>query len=97
MMGEGETRRAIRRLLAALGQHSLDPTPLDDDDDLFRAGLKSLGVVRLMLAVEEEFEVEFPESMLRREVFASVTRICHAVADLQARPTSARVAKDADR
>jgi acyl carrier protein len=57
---------------------------LDDNADLFRAGMSSHASVSLMLALEDAFEVEFPDVMLRRGVFESVSSIAAAVAELRA-------------
>jgi acyl carrier protein len=35
-----------------------------------------------MLALEDEFEIEFPETMLRRSTFESVAAIRNALGDL---------------
>lgn len=56
---------------------------LDDDADLFQAGMSSHASVNLMLALEDAFDVEFPDSMLKRSVFESVNRIAVAVGELQ--------------
>jgi acyl carrier protein len=49
---------------------------------LYQAGLTSHASVNLMLAIEESFGIEFPERMLRRRTFESVTSIADAVAEL---------------
>jgi len=56
---------------------------LSDDTDLFQAGMTSHASVNLMLALEDAFDIEFPDSMLKRSVFESVTRIALAVGELQ--------------
>jgi acyl carrier protein len=38
--------------------------------------------VNVMLALEEGFDIEFPDRMLTRSVFASVSSICGAIAQL---------------
>ena len=55
---------------------------LDEDTDLYRAGMKSFASVQLMLALEEAFEIEFPEEMLNRATFRSIGSIHRAVASL---------------
>ncbi len=55
---------------------------LDDDADLYRAGMKSFASVQLMLALEETFEIEFPEEMLNRATFRTIGSIRRAVASL---------------
>src|SRR5947209_3051607 len=69
-----------------LRDHARLPEGIDglaDDADLFQAGMSSHASVNLMLALEDAFDVEFPDSMLKRSVFESVTRIALAVGELQ--------------
>jgi acyl carrier protein len=72
----------IRELV---GAHAGIPVAIDqvgDDDDLYRAGMKSFASVQLMLALEEAFDIEFPEEMLNRQTFRSVAAIARAVEEL---------------
>lgn len=65
-----------------VGAHAGLPVAVDqigDDTDLYRAGMKSFASVQLMLALEEAFEIEFPEEMLTRATFRSVASIACAV------------------
>jgi acyl carrier protein len=39
--------------------------------------------VNVMLALEDAFDVEFPDSMLKRSVFESIAGIAAAVGELQ--------------
>jgi acyl carrier protein len=73
---------AIRQVLAQHGRLTVDVLTLDEDFDLYGAGLTSLATVGIMLALEDRFEVEFPESMLSRGTFRSVSSIAEAVANL---------------
>ncbi len=57
---------------------------VQDDTDLFAAGLTSFGTVQLMLALEEAFDVEFPERMLSRKLFSSINSMCAALTELHA-------------
>ena len=52
------------------------------DADLFDAGMTSHASVKLMLALEDEFDVEFPDEMLQREFFSSVGRISECVSNI---------------
>lgn len=73
---------AIREVLAQHGRLSVDVHGLDEDADLYSAGLTSLATVGIMLALEERFDIEFPESKLSRVTFRSVATIAEAVSDL---------------
>ena len=55
---------------------------ITDDADLYRAGMKSFASVQLMLALEEAFDIEFPEEMLNRATFRSASAIGQAVEQL---------------
>jgi len=56
---------------------------LDYSADLYRAGMTSHASVALMLALENEFELEFPDQMLSRSVFESIDTIATAIETLQ--------------
>jgi acyl carrier protein len=71
-MGDHDISRRIRRVVFASSGLRLDFATLADDDDLYAAGLKSLAALHVMHALEEEFEVEFPDNVLDRANFASL-------------------------
>jgi len=73
---------AIRRILKDHGRLSADAMELSEDADLYQAGMTSHASVNVMLALEGEFDVEFPDSMLRRSVFESIAAIRAAVEEL---------------
>ncbi len=72
----------IRRILKDHGRLSKDVEALSDEDDLYQAGLTSHASVNVMLALEGEFDVEFPDRMLKRSVFESVSAIRAAIEEL---------------
>lgn len=72
----------VRSTLRDHGRIATDIDLLADDSDLYKAGLSSQATVNLMLALEEVFDVEFPDSMLHRAVFESIGSITAAVASL---------------
>lgn len=59
-----------------------DVDTLADDADLYAAGLNSHATVNLMLALEEAFDVELPDRLLRRRTFASIDAIAEALAEI---------------
>jgi acyl carrier protein len=69
----------IRSVLAECGGLAVDAGTLAVTDDLYAAGLTSHGCVGLMLGLEEEFDVEFPEKLLNRRTFESIAAIRDAV------------------
>jgi acyl carrier protein len=76
-------RDEIRRILVAFGRLPVDPITLDDDADLYQFGLTSHASVNVMLAIEDAFDLEFPDEMLTRDVFESINSMAAAVASLQ--------------
>ncbi len=59
-----------------------DRTDLSESDDLYDAGMTSHASVNLMLALENEFDVEFPDELLTRSVFSSIGSIKSAILGL---------------
>jgi acyl carrier protein len=76
--------REIRQVLRDHARLPMDVDTLEDDADLFRAGMSSHASVNVMLALEDAFDIEFPDSMLKRSVFESVAAIAMAIGELQA-------------
>jgi len=66
---------AVRTILRKHGRLAVDVVTLNDQSDLFQAGLSSHATVNLMLALEDHFDVEFPERMLHRKTFSSIASI----------------------
>ena len=75
-------RERVRAIVSDHGRLSIDVVELDDDASLYHAGLTSHASVNLMLALEESFGLEFPERMLRRRTFESISAITNAVSEL---------------
>ncbi len=73
---------AVREIVAQHGRLSVDVAQLDAESDLYAAGLTSLATVGIMLALEDRFDIEFPESMLSRKTFKSIFSIAEAVTNL---------------
>lgn len=73
----------IKQILVQHGRLSSDISTLENSSDLYNAGLTSLATVGLMLALEDEFDIEFPDSMLSRKTFSSIESIHDAIEELQ--------------
>jgi acyl carrier protein len=78
----------IREIIDAHARLSLAASGLTADDDLYTAGMSSQSSVNVMLAIEDTFDVEFPDHMLKRSTFASISSISSAVAELQSATTA---------
>jgi acyl carrier protein len=74
----------VREIVAEHGRLSVDVDSLSDGDSLYEAGMTSHASVNVMLALEDAFDVEFPDEMLKRSVFESVASISQALNQLEA-------------
>ena len=72
----------IRKILKEHGRLSKDANELAEDADLYQAGMTSHASVNVMLALEGEFEIEFPDAMLKRSVFESMGSMRDAITKL---------------
>jgi acyl carrier protein len=72
----------IRKILAEHGRILEDMSTVGDEDDLFQLGMTSHASVNVMLALEDEFDFEFPERMLRKSTFESISAIRGALTEL---------------
>jgi len=73
----------IRKILKDHGRLAKDAETLAEDADLYQAGMTSHASVNVMLALEGEFDLEFPDHMLKRSVFESIAAIRGAVEELR--------------
>ena len=74
----------IRQAIRDHGRMPVDIDTLSDDADLYQAGMTSHASVNVMLALEDAFDIEFPDRMLQRSVFDSVSSIAAALTELEA-------------
>ena len=72
----------IRVILAQHGRLSVDTNSLSETSDLYFAGLTSLATVNVMLALESQFGLEIPDSLLRRTSFQSIDAIRQVIESL---------------
>jgi acyl carrier protein len=73
----------IREVLTEHGHLVVDVETIDDQADLFAAGMTSHASVNVMLALEDAFDIEFAESMLRKSTFESIAAIRAGVVQMQ--------------
>lgn len=73
----------VRDVVLAHARLVIDPAALTPTTNLYDHGLTSLSTVHLMLALEDAFDVEFPDRLLARKTFESVQSIAEAVDELQ--------------
>ena len=72
----------IRDVLANHGRMAIDAREVDEQADLYELGLTSHASVDVMLALEEEFDIEFPDEVLKKSTFESVHNIAQVIEGL---------------
>lgn len=76
---ENDITARVRAVIRGHARLPVDVDEIEDDADLFQAGMTSHASVNVMLALEEAFDLEFPDSMLTRHMFESIDSISNAV------------------
>ena len=72
----------VRDVLRAHGSLGKDVAQIGGADDLYLSGLSSHASVNVMLGLEGTFDIEFPDHMLKRNVFMSIDAMSAAVRTL---------------
>ena len=72
----------IRDVIEKYGKLPTSAAELDENADLYQAGMTSHASVSVMLGLENEFDVEFPDRMLKRSVFESIASIRAALSEI---------------
>ena len=73
----------IRQIITEHGRLPVDVAGLPADADLYQAGMTSHASVNVMLALEDHFDVEFPDGCSSASVFESVASIEAALSELR--------------
>jgi len=79
VMQDSEIRSKIRQVLSEAALLDVPLDTLSDHADLYAAGLASVTSVRVMVALEDEFEIEIPDRLLTRHLFRSIDSLTAAV------------------
>lgn len=76
------SEQTIRKVLGEHARLAVDAGQIAAEADLYELGLTSHASVNVMLALEDSFDVEFPDELLRKSTFASVDSIRSALVEL---------------
>ena len=85
----------VRAVLEAHAKLRQPAAGLIDAGDLYAAGMTSHASVNVMLALEDAFDIEFPDEFLHKGTFSSIGSIRDAVAGLQPTPMTPVPMKEA--
>jgi acyl carrier protein len=69
----------IRQVLKDSGNLAVDIDSVSNDEDLYEQGLTSHACVNVMLGLEDAFDFEFPDHLLRMSTFQTVNNIGQAM------------------
>jgi acyl carrier protein len=83
----------VRSILAQHARLAKPVTQLHDHDNLHAAGLDSMAMVNVMLALEEALGIEIPEALMTRQAFSSINALSALVQRLT--PVTAGAARPA--
>jgi acyl carrier protein len=72
---EGE----IRTLVLANTSLAIGESSLNDDTDLFNAGMTSYQSVAMMMSLEDHFGIMFPDAMIRWNTFQTISALANVV------------------
>jgi acyl carrier protein len=72
----------IRAVLDAHGKLRTPAGDLAEGDDLYAAGMTSHASVNVMLALEDAFDVEFPDELLTKHTFCTISTVRDALLSL---------------
>ena len=73
----------VRRVLDTHAKLKTSAAALTEDDDLYAAGMTSHASVNVMLAVEDAFDIEFPDELLTKSTFCTIASIESAITSLK--------------
>ncbi|CAN5356375.1 hypothetical protein BH09ACT1_BH09ACT1_08000 [soil metagenome] len=77
------TSTVIRDVLARYGKLTTPVAELADTADLHAAGLASHATINVMLAIEDELGIEFPDELMTRTSFSSIEALTGVVDSLK--------------
>jgi len=75
----------IREIIGTHARLTVSASSLPEEADLYAAGMSSQASVSIMVALEDEFDIEFPDRMLKRSVFQSIAAIRAALGEIRGR------------
>lgn len=84
MFDDDHISARIREVLKAHARLAVAPGEIAVDADLYEHGMTSLARVDVMLGLEDAFDVEFPNRLLKHSNFASIASMVEAVREIMA-------------
>ncbi|CAM3727674.1 MULTISPECIES: acyl carrier protein [Tsukamurella] len=76
--------QTLRSILGKYGKLAVDANSIATDDDLYALGMTSHASVAVMVAIEDEFDIEIPDRLLKKETFGSLGALTEMIDGLRA-------------
>jgi acyl carrier protein len=74
-----------KRIAALIREKFIEvPGELEPGADLFALGLDSMGIMQLLITIEQSFGARIPDHAITRDNFRSPCRIAHLIRDINA-------------
>lgn len=83
-MNDEQLTAGVRAVIKQYGGLTADADTVAEDADLYASGMTSFASVEVMLGLEEEFGITFPQNMIGRETFLTVSAMVAAVTEIRA-------------
>ena len=77
-------KEKIIKILDKYGRLVIETKDLKDNTDLYEVGLSSHASVNILLSLENEFGIEFPDDVLNKKMFSSINNLIEAVESVTA-------------
>ena len=84
-MTDEQLTAGVRDVITQYAGISADADVIGADADLYAIGMTSFASVEVMLGLEEKFAIEFPQDLVKRDTFLSVSAMAAAVAEIRQR------------
>lgn len=79
---DGNVTQIIREVLAQHGKLRHDVTGVRDGEDLYAHGLASHATINVVMALEDELDIEIPDELLTRKTFQTIASMRDAISPL---------------
>ena len=83
-MSENDLDGTVRGILGEFGKLSADPSAISETQDLYALGLASHATVNVVMAIEDELDIEFPDELLTKSTFTTLQSLKDAIRPLVA-------------
>lgn len=81
-MDRAQIEAGVRKVLAERAHLEADAAEVAHDASLSDAGMTSHATVKVMLGLEDHFDIEFPDELLERSIFDRVGSLVGAIEKL---------------